>query len=225
MTEPGIFYPEKLSPGQLDSFLEKGWYRMGQGIFTTHYIFQEDNLYQVYWLRYNLKKLFFLKLHQKIFNSNRNFTVSILPLHITAEQEALFTIYKTGIDFDPAETIKHLLLGEASHNIYDTHVIEVRDQNVLIAAGIFDYGKKSIAGILNFYHPAYKKYSLGKYLMLLKIKQAQAMGKHWYYPGYIVKGFSKFDYKLFAGKSAAELYLQEFSSWQSYHNINAKDLK
>jgi arginyl-tRNA--protein-N-Asp/Glu arginylyltransferase len=223
MTEPGIFYPEKLSPGQLDSFLEMGWYRMGQGIFTTHYISHQDNLYQVYWLRYNLKKIFFDKPHQKILNSNRNFTVRFLPLHITSEQEALFTIYKTGIDFDPAETIKHLLLGEAAHNIYDTHVIEVRDHNVLIAAGIFDYGKNSIAGILNFYHPAYKKYSLGKYLMLLKIIHAQAMGKHWYYPGYIVKDFPKFDYKLFAGKSAAELYLQEFSSWHSYLNMNATD--
>ena len=71
---------------------------------------------------------------------------------------------------------------------------------------------------MNFYHPDYKKYSLGKYLMLLKINHAKAMGKEWYYPGYIVPGNRRFDYKLFIGIEIAEIWVPESNNWLNYAN-------
>ena len=88
-----------------------------------------------------------------------------------------------GAEAEP-NRMQQWLLQEQTNNVYDTAMIEVRDQGKLIAAGIFDKGRQSIAGILNFYHPGYNKYSLGKYLMLLKIDYAIAHSKQWYYPGY-----------------------------------------
>ena len=216
MTETEIYYPAILSGEQLDSFLEKGWYRMGQGIFTTDFVIQDENLYRVYWLRYNLNLLNRRESSKKIIKINRHFTTSILPLYISAELEELYAHYKTTLTFEPAASVQQWLLEEQTNNVYDTVVIEVRDRGRLIAAGIFDKGRQSIAGILNFYHPAYKKYSLGKYLMLLKIEYAHAEGKQWYYPGYIVQGYPKFDYKLFADKNAAELYIPEQNMWCRY---------
>ncbi len=60
-------------------------------------------------------------------------------------------------------------------------MIEIRDGNKLIAAGFFDLGEISVAGILNFYHPDYKSKSLGIYLLLLEIDHAKKQGKEWFY--------------------------------------------
>lgn len=220
MTEHGIYYPAEINGMQLDAFLAKGWYRMGQGIFTTNYVIQEDSFFRVYWLRYNLDLFKAGKRTRHIIKNNRNFTINIKPLLIDAELEELYSLYKTGISFEPAESVQSWLLERQTHNIYDSYVIEIRDEGLLIAAGIFDQGQQSLAGILNFYHPAYKKYSPGKYLMLLKMKHALSAGKKWYYPGYIVKDYSKFDYKLFADKTAAEIFIPEKDQWYTY----SKDL-
>ncbi|MEJ7659632.1 MAG: hypothetical protein WKG07_08390 [Hymenobacter sp.] len=56
--------------------------------------------------------------------------------------------------------------------------MEVRAEGHLIAAGIFDQGTRSLAGIVNFYDPDYRKYSLGKYLMLYEIRIRSA-DKDW----------------------------------------------
>ena len=216
MTDPGIYYPDKLSPAQLDTFLAKGWYRMGQGIFTTNYILQEGKFYRVYWLRYNLLTWSMSKSSQKIWNANKRFTTEIVPLQITEELEELYTLYKTSLDFEPASSVASWLFDQHLSNVYDSWLVEVRDEGRLIAAGIFDKSKKSIAGILNFYNPSYGKSSPGKYLMLVKICAAKERKVLWYYPGYIVNGYPKFDYKLFAGKENSEIYIPELNEWRFY---------
>lgn len=216
MTEPGIYYPAALTGDQLDTFLAKGWYRMGQGIFTTHCIIQEDNVYRVYWLRYNLSQLHLGKSQQKLLKTNRLFTKKIQRLKVSSEMEALYAHYKKGLSFEPSESVESWLYQQQSNNVYDSFMIEIRDKELLVAAGIFDAGQNSIAGILNFYHPKYKKFSLGKYLMLLKIEYALTQGKQWYYPGYIVEGYPKFDYKLFVDKTAAEIFIPEQNKWCRY---------
>lgn len=105
------------------------------------------------------------------------------------------------------------MLAGATHNVFTTEVLEVRDGNQLIAAGIFDSGARSLAGIMNFYHPAYRKYSLGKYLMLLKINHARQQCKAYYYPGYLVQGYPKFDYKLFPCLAATEVFDATMGQW------------
>lgn len=216
MTEPFIFYPSQLYGKDLDDFLAIGFYRMGQGIFSTHYLIVNDQLQEVSWLRYHIPSVIFSNSMNKIYRINSRFKASLKQLSITDEMESLFSLYKTGIDFDPALSVNHWLMGEQIHNIYDTYMIEVRDGEKLIATGIFDKAENSIAGIMNFYDPAYKKYSLGKYLMLLKIKYAIENNIELYYPGYIAKGYSKFDYKLFMGHSSASIYMPGKKEWIPY---------
>lgn len=217
MIEPGIFYPSHLTGTELDVFLAMGWYRMGQGIFTTHGIVQQEQLFRVFWLRYNLQQLAPQKKStKKIIDSCSNFHVGIKPLNVTKEVEDLYDLYKTGIQFEAASSVRQWLYEATDSNVFHTYMIEIREGGQLIAVGIFDKGKKSIAGIMNFYNPAYKKCSLGKYLMLLKIKYAQEKKIQWYYPGYIVPGYPKFDYKLFVDKLAAEIFIPEANSWQLY---------
>ncbi len=211
-----ILFPEQLTADELDEYLAKGWYRMGQILFTTDYILYEELLYRVWWLRYYIPTIHFTKTHQKIITANKHFSITIKPLEITAEVEELYSHYKSSISFEVSATAKQFLFDGGSGDVYDTHIIEIRDNTKLIAAGIFDNGKNTIAGIMNFYHHEYKKYSLGKYLILLKINYAKAMGKQWYYPGYIVPGNRRFDYKLFIGIEIAEIWVPESNTWVNY---------
>lgn len=218
MENPAYYSPSKLSGSQLDVFLSQGWYRMHQTVFTTKYIILNDIIYSVSWLRYNLSKFNFSNKLKKLLKQNSHFNVSIKPMVITQEVETLYSTYKASIKFDHSASVMHWLYGDddAPENIFETNIIELRDGEKLIAAGIFDNGANSIAGIMNFYDPAYKKFSLGKYLILLKIRYAIQKGMQWYYPGYIVHGYPQFDYKLFVGEENAEMYIPEINDWHRY---------
>src|SRR6185436_10781282 len=93
--------------------------------------------------------------------------------------------------------LREIFIENVDHNLFDSEIIEIRDGGKLIAAGIYDKGSTAIEGIMNFYDPAYKKYILGKYLMLLKVQHAIENKMQFYYPGYIAYKYNKFDYKLF----------------------------
>lgn len=219
LSENNIYYPERLKGKELDDFLEMGWYRMGQSIFTTHFILLEDYAYRVFWLRYNLKNITLSKSQQRLKNRNGQFNVSLKPLQITDEIEDLYSIYKTGINFQGAPSVHYWLYGDRPpYNVFDTELIEIRDKGKLIAVGIADWGAESFAGIMNFYHPDYKKFSLGKYLMMLKIELGQLRNFRWYYPGYIVYQKPEFDYKLGFDKSAVEVLIPERQGWQVYQS-------
>jgi leucyl-tRNA---protein transferase len=205
--------PEKMTGYELDDYLSKGWYRMWQFIFTTDLVKFEEFSYPVYWLRIALPKVNYGKSQKKIITKNNAFAVEIKTYIISSEIEELYALYKTSINFKAPDSVAGCLLNGADNNIYDTQMIEMRDGNKLIAAGYFDLGETSIAGILNFYHPHYKSNSLGKYLMLLKIDYAKKLGKEWYYPGYIAKGCSRFDYKLFPDINATEVFDRARNEW------------
>ena len=50
----------------LDSFLAQGCYRMRQDIFTTDLIWDNHNIYRVFWLRYPLDNFYFDSKAQKL---------------------------------------------------------------------------------------------------------------------------------------------------------------
>ena len=104
-------------------------------------------------------------------------------------------------------------------------MIEIRTGSNLIAVGYFDLGKNSITGILNFYDPDYKKYSLGKYLILQKIDYAAANSIAFYYTGYLSTAISKFDYKLFPDPGAIEVLLPVEKQWVPYLHLGKEMLE
>lgn len=208
-----IHFPNEMTGYELDAYLAQGWFRMGQTIFTTDFIPVGNSIHPVYWLRFEVQKVNFGKKQQRLFSGNKEFTVTVKPFLLSDEIEELYALYRTTIDFDAPLTVESFLLDSAIHSIYDTQLIQIRDAGRLIAAGIFDNGSNSIAGIMNFFDPAYKAKSPGKYLMLLKINYAIESGRQYYYPGYIAGGFSKFDYKLFPDPAAAEIYDTHHGEW------------
>ncbi|MCX6215730.1 GNAT family N-acetyltransferase [Spirosoma sp.] len=198
---------------ELDLFLSIGYFRMQQEVFTCQYIVFNDTLCPVHWLRLALANVTFGPKQSRLFRINEPFSVTVKPFVLTQEVEALYALYKRSVDFDAPLSVEFWLLNGALKSGFDTYAIEVRDGSRLIAVGIFDNGETSIAGIMNFYHPDYRKQSLGKYLMLLKINHARSQQKRYYYPGYLVSYYPKFDYKLFPCEAATEVFDENTGRW------------
>lgn len=195
-----------MTGSELDLYLSHGYFRMQQGVFTCRFVLFEAALCPVHWLRINVAAVQYGPKQRRLLRANGAFTSVSKPFALTDEIETLYALYRDSIDFDAPESVEACLFDGETHNAFDTRIIEIRDGRTLIAAGIFDDGSRSIAGIMNFYHPAYRKYSLGKYLMLQKIADAQRRRKLYYYPGYVASNYPKFDYKLFADEAATEVY-------------------
>jgi len=200
----------------LDFYLAQGYYRMQQDLFTCHFVPFDGRLYTAHWLRLALPRVEWGPEQRRLLRRNARFGTTILPFSLTPEYEELYSRYRAAITFDAAPSVADVLLGEATHNVFNTYVIELRDGQRLVAAGIFDRGQRSLAGILNFYDPTYHRHSLGKYLLLLKTDHARRLQLDYYYPGYVVHGYPKFDYKLFASPAATEVFDNINGSWQPF---------
>jgi arginine-tRNA-protein transferase len=208
-----VHRPQSLSPEELDKYLEQGWFRMGQTIFTTSFLNFRGTFYDAVWLRLKLDELTRDKTQDKLIRRNEDFRVVVQPLQFTIEKEELFERYRQNVSFEASPSLSHLLFGKSNDNIYQTYELNVYDDQRLIAVGIFDLGKKSAAGITSFYDPIYKRFSLGKYLIYLKINYCQVKGLTYFYPGYFVPGYSPFDYKLTIGKSALYYFNTARDGW------------
>ncbi len=202
-----------MSGRTLDLWLSRGYYRMQQDVFTCRFIWFDNRACPVHWLRIDLRRIQYGPKQRRLLRYNEKFQVVVRPFALTNELENLYARYRAAIDFDAPESVASCLLNGTPYNAFETYVIEIRDENELIAAGIFDNGLQSIAGIMNFYHPDYRKHSLGKYLMLLKINFARQHQKLYYYPGYVVSHYPKFDYKLFPDEAATDIFDSHRASW------------
>ncbi len=215
-----------ISGTQLDKALALGFYRMQQELFTTPFIISEDgNITEVFWLRTILNECTPPSQHP-VYKKNKHFSVTFSKAKITAEIEDLFRIYRRNVKFDAPESVQSYLCGdlERKNEAFDSYTIEIRDGKQLIAIGYFDKGKKSITGIMNFYHPEYKKYSLGKFLMLLKMEYAISQEMDYYYTGYIAIDNSRFDYKVFPDTDIIEVYLPSKDKWIPYPKTGKEGL-
>ncbi len=206
--------PESLMPTDLDTYLEQGWYRMGQSIFTTNFIHFKSGMYSTVWLRVLLDEFFEDSTQRKLFKQNARFQIAIRPALLTEEKEELYSRYKQSILFNPSDSLESLLFSATSANsIYYTYEVTVRDGDRLIAVGFFDLGETSAAGISSVYDPAYKKYSLGKYLIYLKMQYCKNQKLRYFYPGYFVPGYSFFDYKLTIARPALQFLQLRSQQW------------
>jgi len=216
--------PDALAPAELDAYLEAGWFRMGQTIFTTNFLHFKDRFYSAVWLRIVLADLVDSKTEKKLARQNSIFRLEIKQAVLDDEKENLFALYRKNVAFEASASLQMLLFGKANRTIYNTYEVVVYDDDRLIAAGFFDLGAASAEGITSFYDPAYRKYSLGKYLIFQKINFCKKRGLQYFYPGYFVPGYSFFDYKLDIGKEALQYLQLHTGSWLPINNFSYQNI-
>lgn len=216
--------PEVLTPEELDAYLEIGWFRMGQSIFTTNFLNFKNNFYSAIWLRVDLLKFAGDTTQQKLAKRNSRFVNIIQDADLNVEKENLYSRYKQNISFETSASLSHLLFGKSNRSVFNTKEICIYDGGRLIAVGYFDLGDVSAAGITCFYDPEYKKFSLGKYLIYLKIEYCKKLDLHYFYPGYFVPGYSFFDYKLTIARSQLEYLQLRTNRWLPVETITTSDI-
>lgn len=219
---------EQIKGEILDNYLSKGFYRWNRTIFTDNVCYDSINerMVDVFWLRTNLSKLNNLK-ELSIYKKNKKFIVSISDSLIDEEIEELYQKYRANLKFEPSETVNHCLNGSQETlplAEFHTKIIQIRDNEKLIAASYFDFGKLSMMDITNFYDPTYKKYSLSKYMMLLKMELGINNGMQFYYPGYLALNTTIFDYKIFPTEEAMEVYIPEHDKWYPFNYFGKEGL-
>ena len=192
-------FPPFLSPQQVDDFLARGWFRMRENVFTTHYYIRDSSLLSTVWLRSLLNGYQFSKQQRKHLRKlHRRFNIEVNRFKINDEQEELYQSYLTVAEGERSLTLQGVL-GDDSKDIFDSHVLEVRDpdnDNKLVGLSIFDVGLHAIQSIIGIYSPDYSEDSLGVYTMMLEVEYAIQQGFRYYYIGYFTPGFATFDYKL-----------------------------
>src|SRR6478609_11159363 len=148
-----VHTPDTLLPSHLDSYLERGWFRMGQTIFTTNFLHVKEELHSTIWLRILLNDYKPDTTQEKLFKKNAGFQTMIGPPQVNEEKENLYSAYKQSVPFRASDSLRQLLYsGKADDNsIYHTLEITIRDNGRLIACGFFDLGKTSAQGIVSFY--------------------------------------------------------------------------
>ncbi len=208
-------YPTNpIPPEELDDYLARGWFRTGQTIFTCAYLHLNEEIYRSYWLRVVLGEWEQDPFLKKLGKLNAHFTFSVQQAKITPEKEALYEKYKTGITFEPSESLQTLLFHSGDHDIYHTLEIDVYEKDKLIAVGFFDIGSNSAAGIASFYDPEYKKYSPGKFLIYQKMLYCKRQKLDYFYLGYFAPGCKAFDYKLGIAQTALEFLDLTTDQWK-----------
>ncbi len=219
-----IHYPETLAPEKLDEYLARGWFRMGAMIFTCHYLCFHNELYSAVWARLPLQNYRFRKSLRKIMSRNKEqFQTITRPAIFDEEKENLYRLHKQRFEGYIAPTLKESLFGNGDkENIYNTWETCIYDGEQLIGASFFDLGADSLASIMGLYDPSYERFSLGISTMLLEIDYGLEKGMQYYYPGYVVPGYGRFDYKLRIG--AVEYYDVRSKKWEIYEKIVVEEL-
>lgn len=198
--------PTDLSPEALDRYLELGWFRLGRGLFTTSHV-ELGDLYPVRWLRYPLPGLRDRASLRRLRRRSADWQCAIQEARRPgALHEELYDRYRASLDFPIAASLAQALFedGEPGDSPFRTMALSVFDRGRLIAGGYFDVGAVSGASIVHFYDPEWAPCSPGRQLIRYTVEYLRAHGFQFYYPGYLLEGHPKMDYKLCLGADQAE---------------------
>ncbi len=135
---------------------------------------------------------------QRVENRNRDLVVRQLPPRRTAEQFVLFSMYLDSRHRD-GEMVG-MSFGEYGTMIedspLDTFLLECRDPNGrLIACCLADRTRDGLSAVYSFFDPDVGNRSLGNFMVIRLIREAQALGLPFVYLGYWVPGSRKMSYK------------------------------
>lgn len=232
-TSAQVYSPTLVLTEALDDYLSKGWFRIKQQLFTDDRSIFNNEIFDVTWIRYNLRLYQQRKSHKRIYQLNNNLIINIIDFNFEeymerkVELEQLYSKYLTSIDFDAKKTVYNVLYNtkKITKEVFQSKLITAYEADKLVGIGIFDIGLNSGAQILNYHDPAYAKNSLSRYTVLKTIEYLNNLGYQHFYPGYIFNEHSKMDYKLSLGSEIVEYLDYQTKTWEPYSNLQISRLQ
>jgi len=201
-----------IRPEELDQYLSRGWFRKDQRMFTSQFLQDGHHFRDLIALRHKLASFSFPTWFWKM-RKNEKFSVFIDDAHPSATHEFLFQRYHEAKNLKWTNSLEEILFGAGSQNAFHTKVINIWHEEELVAAGFFDMGGNSAAGIVNFYDPRYAKYSLGNYLFYLAVEYALGEGLEYFYPGSFAPGDPLLENKLKYSPASLEYFHSVYRAW------------
>jgi arginyl-tRNA--protein-N-Asp/Glu arginylyltransferase len=135
---------------------------------------------------------------RRILKRNARLTREAVPAEANPEHYGLLSAYLKSRhgDGDMAGMDFYEYAGMIEDGAQRTDVIEYRDPDGhLIAAALVDEVADGYSMVYSFFEPTLSRDSLGAFIILDHIRQAQERGLPFVYLGYWVKGSPKMDYK------------------------------
>ncbi len=210
--------PNQLTPEQLDDYLARGWYRIGQTLMTCRFLVFEDVLRSTIWTRLDLRQHALRKGQRKqLARIRREFDVRIGPLVVDAERESVYQAYRATARGERSPTLDHFLYEETDRDLFDTREVSIWRDGVLVAFSWFDVGESTLQSLLGAFLPEEQRWGLGYASMLLELEWGLNHGYHYHYSGYIMPGEPAMDYKLRAGDMQ---WLDTTGQWHPWESFN-----
>jgi arginine-tRNA-protein transferase len=197
-----IHHPDSVGPADLDRYLRRGWYRIGQAMVTCRFISSEVGMARgVVWTRTKLEGYRPSRSNRKLMRRNaRRYRVEERPLSIDEEHEELYRRYLEVAPGERASTLAGALLAGDEEDRFATRELAVRDEEgKLVGFSVFDVGHESLQSLMGVYDPERGRDSLGYWSLLLEVEHAIERGLRYHYAGYVVTTDGSMDYKLRVG--------------------------
>lgn len=216
---------DKLAPTELDDYLERGWFRIGQTLMTCRVVLFDGALRTALWTRLPLHGHRFRKSSRKqLARNQRRFRVESHDHVVLDDQrEELYQRYRDVARGERSPTLEDFLYGDTEpRELFDTHEIDLWDGDRLVAFSWFDMGARTCQSLMGVYDPDYASHSLGFTTMLLEIEYAMARGCEHFYPGYVLPGEPAMDYKLRIG--SVEFHDPDLDTWRPWRELGEHEL-
>ena len=196
-----VVRPDRLTPEDLDSYLDRGWFRIGQAMMTCRVVQFDGVLRPAIWTRLPLDGHRFRRSARRVLTRNaERFRVEVGDVRIDNAREDLYQRYRRIARGERSSTLDDFLYGESDRDVFDTREIRVWDGDHLAAFSWFDVGGQAVQSLIGVYDPELSKHSLGFYTMLLEVQHSVELGLRFHYPGYVLPGDPAMDYKLRLGE-------------------------
>jgi len=198
-----VIKPVSLTGPELDRYLSRGWYRIGQTMMTCRFVVFSDVLRSAVWTRLDLDAHRFRKSQRRVMRKiEANLTVEFGFPSLDPEHEAVYQRYRTIARGERSATLTDFLYGDRPADLDVFHTREVRfltPEGRLVGFSWCDLGGNSLQSLVGVYDPDYAHLSLGYASMLYEMRWGIEHGYRWFYPGYVLPGDNAMDYKLRIG--------------------------
>jgi leucyl-tRNA---protein transferase len=182
-----------LTPGAFDELLAEGWRYLSK-TFIRHSFY--NGLLTVP-TRIDLAGFEFTSGQRKALRrGKKEFRIEKHPIVITPAHEELFFWHTFRLAKNVPSSLHEFVSYRSFREPYDGYQFDIYYLDQLVATSFFHEGNIALSGTYCVFSPFFQKLGLGTFTFLLEIELAIALGKTYYYAGYMHNIPSQFDYKL-----------------------------
>lgn len=183
----------------LESYLEilwaRGWRHFGSRYFRHNFFVHSSKLFSVRALRLRVADFRPSRSQRRVLRKNADLRLRIGEIRITREVFEIFERHKERFSENPPRDIFDVIASAEERHTGQTLQFSLYLSDRLIAVSYLDVAGKSTSGLYAFFEPTQARRSLGIYTMLKEIEFTRENGMTFYYPGYVFRESSFYDYK------------------------------